>query len=132
MYYIGVVFFLLIVALASVPALRAVAVPKRKWCLVGLLGIFLGAVVLGPQREDDPSLASQRKSLPAAQPRAGFVISQACRKCHPGSYSTWHKTYHRTMTQVVSPETVLASFNNATCISKEIFSVSIGKAASSG
>lgn len=41
-----------------------------------------------------------------------FVTSDKCRACHPGEYATWHRTYHRTMTQVASPKTVVAPFDD--------------------
>lgn len=41
--------------------------------------------------------------------RDEYVSSQACRFCHPDNYSTWHASYHRTMTQPATPEAVLAS-----------------------
>ena len=41
----------------------------------------------------------------------GFVSSDACQACHPREYATWRASYHRTMTQVATPETVGASFD---------------------
>lgn len=41
----------------------------------------------------------------------GYVGSDTCRSCHPHQHATWHASYHRTMTQVASPETVIPSFN---------------------
>jgi len=35
---------------------------------------------------------------PVAKGREGFVTSNACRSCHPAEYSSWHASYHRTMT----------------------------------
>ena len=43
---------------------------------------------------------------------AGYVSSQTCKACHPSQYATWHDSYHRTMTQVASPEAVRASFDS--------------------
>lgn len=40
-----------------------------------------------------------------------FVGSKACRACHPGAFSTWHDSYHRTMTQKPSPATVVGRFD---------------------
>ena len=37
--------------------------------------------------------------------------SDTCRSCHPHQHATWHASYHRTMTQVASPETVIPSFD---------------------
>ena len=41
----------------------------------------------------------------------GFVSSQTCKSCHPSEYETWYGSFHRTMTQVASAETVRASFD---------------------
>jgi hypothetical protein len=51
---------------------------------------------------------------PIAVHEAGFVSSDACQTCHPWQYETWHRSYHRTMTQVVTPHTVLADFDDVT------------------
>jgi hypothetical protein len=40
----------------------------------------------------------------------GYVSSTACKSCHPDQFDSWHHSYHRTMTQVASPETVTAPF----------------------
>ncbi len=42
----------------------------------------------------------------------GYVSSDNCRSCHPSQYDSWHQTYHRTMTQVAAPNTVLGNFDN--------------------
>ena len=58
--------------------------------------------------------------MPAAFPKAqenqplverahGYVGSGTCRSCHPRNYDTWHHSYHRTMTQVVRPDTFLGA-----------------------
>jgi hypothetical protein len=44
----------------------------------------------------------------------GYVSSGTCRACHPSEYASWHGSYHRTMTQIASPETVAASFDGVT------------------
>jgi hypothetical protein len=40
-----------------------------------------------------------------------FATSTACKACHPREYATWFGSYHRTMTQVATPETALAPFD---------------------
>src|SRR5262245_54287887 len=42
----------------------------------------------------------------------GYVSSQTCQACHPSQYASWHRSYHRTMTQVATPETVAARFDD--------------------
>ena len=41
----------------------------------------------------------------------GYVSSATCRSCHPSQYATWHGSFHRTMTQVATPESVRADFD---------------------
>ena len=41
----------------------------------------------------------------------GYVSSDACQACHPQQYHSWHRSYHRTMTQVATPNTVIANFD---------------------
>ncbi len=50
--------------------------------------------------------------LPAQTDTDEYVSSSACRSCHPGEYHSWHRTYHRTMTQVASPESVRGDFDD--------------------
>ncbi|MGB0716710.1 MAG: multiheme c-type cytochrome, partial [Phycisphaerae bacterium] len=44
----------------------------------------------------------------------GYAGSDSCRSCHPGEYGSWHASFHRTMTQVASDESVLAPFDDVT------------------
>ena len=39
-----------------------------------------------------------------------YVSSQTCKACHPREYEAWRGSYHRTMTQVATPATVIADF----------------------
>ena len=41
---------------------------------------------------------------------ASVVGSDDCRRCHPGQWSTWHASFHRTMTQEARGDAVLAPF----------------------
>jgi hypothetical protein len=43
-----------------------------------------------------------------------FVGSSRCRACHPDAYASWHASWHRTMTQAVGPDTVIARFDGRT------------------
>src|SRR5262249_6455045 len=42
----------------------------------------------------------------------GYVSSRTCKACHPSQYDTWHRSYHRTMTQLATPSTVRANFDD--------------------
>lgn len=43
-----------------------------------------------------------------------YAGSRQCQSCHPSEYATWADSYHRTMTQAVTPDTVLADFDDVT------------------
>ena len=47
---------------------------------------------------------SERQALLALTPRQdktkGYTSSASCRACHPSQYDSWHKSFHRTMTQL--------------------------------
>jgi predicted CXXCH cytochrome family protein len=42
---------------------------------------------------------------------ADYVGSAACRSCHPEQHESWSRTYHRTMTQLPSAESVAGAFD---------------------
>lgn len=44
--------------------------------------------------------------------REGFARSETCRSCHPEHYASWHRSFHRTMTQRATPEAVHGNFND--------------------
>ena len=54
------------------------------------------------------------KLLPKPSKRADLTSSDTCRSCHPSEYASWHRTYHRTMTQPASPVSVLGDFDQVT------------------
>lgn len=91
---------------------------KRPVALV----LFAAVVVCGGIYWRQWSLrAAQRKSvaqlaqaLPWPREDDSFVTSAACQECHSEQYRSWHASYHRTMTQAATPETVRADFNDVT------------------
>jgi hypothetical protein len=46
------------------------------------------------------------ENRPIQSPIAGYVSSNACRACHPGNYASWHASFHRTMTQVATSQSL--------------------------
>jgi hypothetical protein len=48
---------------------------------------------------------------PVAVRADGYTSSASCRECHPSQFDTWRRSYHRTMTQLATEETVRADFN---------------------
>ncbi|MFT7463393.1 MAG: hypothetical protein ACI9EF_001737 [Pseudohongiellaceae bacterium] len=49
---------------------------------------------------------------PRESPTNGYVTSKTCRACHAEHYATWQASYHSSMTQVASPDTVIADFDD--------------------
>ena len=41
----------------------------------------------------------------------GFLSSAKCQACHPSQYASWHASFHRTMTQVATPQSVVGNFD---------------------
>jgi predicted CXXCH cytochrome family protein len=94
----------LLVAIAMALAGKLLGVRERYWpWLLASLLLVVGAAALA---------TTSRSSVPPASPiaRAGgdFVTSSACRSCHPAEYASWHASFHRTMTQLASPESTAA------------------------
>ncbi len=80
--------------------LRRVSIAPLSWALV------LGSVACTPERAEVPT-------RPIAVRSDGYVSSDACQACHPGEYASWHRSYHRRMTQLPTPEAVRAPFDGS-------------------
>ena len=78
---------------------------RALWCgilaLTGVLSWHFHQADPRPQPVDRPIEISED----------GFVSSRNCRSCHLRQYETWHASYHRTMTQLATPETVIGEFD---------------------
>lgn len=71
-----------------------------------------GAGLPGAASGDTSAPVSLADVRPVQKPHGGYVGSAACRECHEDKYDSWHGSYHRTMTQVATPETVIGDFND--------------------
>ena len=49
-----------------------------------------------------------------SQDEAEYTSSDTCLPCHAREHATWREGFHRTMTQVVTPQSVLADFDDIT------------------
>lgn len=59
-----------------------------------------------------PAAVSENNLLPRVGSVAGYAGSSTCQECHEKQYTTWHRSYHRTMTQLPVPGAVQADFNH--------------------
>ena len=108
-----------IVAIAGALALAAWVVHRQSaggigWVLVGCIiaGTVCGAVSKhGSLSAHAESHAALLAEVPKLERNAdGFAGSDTCRACHPREYGTWHHSFHRTMTQLASPQAVVGDF----------------------
>jgi predicted CXXCH cytochrome family protein len=60
------------------------------------------------------ALNQRLQKLPAENRPGGYVRSETCRSCHPNQYTSWHRSFHRTMTQHATPQAVRGNFTNVT------------------
>ena len=71
----------------------------------------LGVATVATREPDLPE--SRASNRPIQKHKDGFTSSETCQACHPSEYASWHASYHRTMTQVATPDTAVASFKDA-------------------
>lgn len=76
---------------------------------IAAAGLALGAAAVLTRAPATPE--EQVAGRPIQVRTDGFVSSAACKACHPAQYDSWYGSYHRTMTQVATPQTVLADFD---------------------
>lgn len=93
---------------------------RLRFAAAGLLAIvlvtgfaFVTAAFRSRPPEKVPLDSEQARSLPRMNAKAGFATSRQCQECHPEQYASWHSSYHRQMTQIARPETVLAPFDGS-------------------
>ena len=76
------------------------------WSVVAAsaVGAILLAAILG---HGSAQIVTSPVNRPTAEKEGNFVTSNSCRACHPGNYASWHTSFHRTMTQVATPATLI-------------------------
>jgi predicted CXXCH cytochrome family protein len=82
---------------------RAWLVP---WLCLGLVPGLISVVLLSahnPARAEAHALLRDRSK--------DYVGASSCKGCHEDKFRSWHRTYHRSMTQLPSRETVLGAFD---------------------
>jgi len=73
------------------------------------IGVFLAAgEYLAARQPPDVS----RDQRPSQVHLDGYRSSDGCRACHPSQYASWHGSYHRTMTQLATPQSIATSFDS--------------------
>jgi predicted CXXCH cytochrome family protein len=88
------------------------------WGVIGL-GILLLASTVGTVNQSltkQNAKTGMQRLLPHSREDV-YVSSNKCQACHPGEFASWHKTFHRTMTQPAHPEIVAGAFDGSTVVS---------------
>jgi hypothetical protein len=105
-------FLLGVVLLAMGRRLRS----RLAWlCLLLVFGLAMSSTALW--RGELRRKADSREALAGQTPQQGlpdYAGSDSCRSCHPDQYVSWHRSFHRTMTQLPTAQSVRGSFNNVT------------------
>ena len=109
---------------------------RVEWLLIGILLLGAGLPFLGPggpvrfrltalaglaaalagvwlwQRQLEKKLDSQASLtiLKVGRPEE-YAGSDSCRACHADQYASWHRSFHRTMTQIATPASVRGKFD---------------------
>ena len=104
----------------NLPLLRPFA-RRALWGVALGLAMLVAAsmewVSLKQARAETRNFSELKPELPRLQAVDEYASSQQCQSCHPHQHATWHRSFHRTMTQVALPENVLGAFDGATLVS---------------
>lgn len=91
--------------------------------ILGLIGAGLGLVglilLIRLISTDSPAPAASLPG-PVQLPTGDYVGSAACQSCHKSQHAAWHDSYHRTMTQPATEQSVLGDFNNVRLTGKDL------------
>jgi len=109
-----IVALLLAVALATLG--RSLRSTLGWTALILCYGLALSALAWwqGTIGRKEKSRAALAEKTPEQGRPGGYVSSDQCKSCHPEQYASWHRSYHRTMTQLPSAHSVRGNFENVT------------------
>ncbi len=91
--------------------------PRTAITLTVCFFVFPGIAVLSRMQAIDRAAhyaTTTAFDVPSLRTDQLFAGSNSCRACHAAEYDSWHASFHRTMTQVASPEAVVAPFDGRT------------------
>ena len=106
----------LLLAVVLAPLGRRLRSALSWTALVLCYGLALSAVAWwrGTLERKERSRAALAEKVPEQSRPGGYVSSASCKACHPGQYASWHRSFHRTMTQLPSTQSVRGNFENVT------------------
>jgi hypothetical protein len=103
---------LAVLAAALAPLVAWIWRSRSRVAAIGLaLSTLTGTLLLTALSRPQFVPESAVTNRPIEDPEPDDVGSQACRSCHPREYGTWDTSYHSSMTELPTPETVKATWN---------------------
>src|SRR6478672_8131652 len=94
---------------------RFEGIRKAENLLFPAIGLAIGALLAGGEYLAARAAGNARAGAgnrPIQVQLDGYRSSDGCRACHPSQYASWHASYHRTMTQLATPQSMATSFDN--------------------
>ena len=88
---------------------RLWAIPTAYVGIVAITWAVVEAKTEGYRLPEPPDAFADTR--PTEEAMDDYVGSESCRSCHPGEHDSWHASYHRTMTQLATPESVKGDFD---------------------
>lgn len=120
-------FLVALACIAAAPLLAVLKPSKRSAAptggVIAALWLGLAGLIISTQFlwTDQPASAELKvTNRPIQRPTGGYAGSAACKSCHPHNHATWHDSYHRTMTQVASEQSVIGDFDNVRLSGKDL------------
>jgi len=108
--------FLILLLCGAIPLLRLLRAAPRLGVLLLLLAIATLASAYALNQRQIARATHEKvrgETMPLGDRGEGYVHSDSCVSCHPREHQTWFRSFHRTMTQVASPQTVIGKFDGA-------------------
>jgi len=89
-----------------------IAVSKTSGAVLLVALVFSGA--FGYAIRESPTVPRERaiQTRPIQAADDGYASSDGCQQCHPSQFASWRASYHRTMTQIATPDSVVANFDD--------------------
>ncbi|HZR80955.1 MAG TPA: cytochrome c3 family protein [Candidatus Binatia bacterium] len=98
--------------LAIVAAVAAWLVVRRSIAhrLAASVAAALVVALVLPRLWSPPATPTAVQQAAHKSDELGYVSSTKCRACHPAQFASWHRSYHRTMTQVATRDVILPPY----------------------
>jgi predicted CXXCH cytochrome family protein len=113
---------LLYLSPATAESPRAMDAKRRKLIAIaaGAVAVAGAATYLAAPALFDPVGPEPPGGFEALRANADHLGSSSCETCHPGEHASWSRTFHRTMTQEASAETIRGRFDGQEVVAKDV------------